>query len=64
MAYSGDALARRFLSPSARELGVATLFDSASTYLDVKATPARASRMRHANECTTTASPRYSPSAR
>ena len=37
MAYSGDELARRFLALSARELGVATLFDSVWTYLDVKA---------------------------
>ena len=37
MAYAGDDLARRFLALSARELGVATLFDSVWAYLDVKA---------------------------
>ena len=37
MPYAGDELARRFLALSARELGVATLFDSVWTYLDVKA---------------------------
>jgi serine/threonine-protein kinase len=37
MPYAGDELARRFLALSARELGVATLFDSVWSYLDVKA---------------------------
>ena len=35
--YAGDELARRFLRLSARELGVANLADSVSSYLDGKA---------------------------
>jgi Flp pilus assembly protein TadD len=37
MAYAGTASARRYLTLSARELGVATLYDSVWVYFDVKA---------------------------
>jgi serine/threonine-protein kinase len=37
MPYASDAFARRFVSMSARELGVATLYDSVWSYLDTKA---------------------------